>query len=473
VDPLPDTTVALGQTLTVTAAAQDSVEGRRITYGLRPGAPAGARIDPETGVFSWTPTEGGTFIVTVEAADDGSPPLLDTRSFTVRVTPALPTVTVGDAGGVYSGSGFAATASVTGVGGVIVASDGPSPIDAAALTYTYYRIADGQIEPGSVSDRATVNAGTYGVVAHYGGSVSYLPADSALVAFTIARATPLVSVTGGEFAYDGQAHDATGSVTGVNGEALGTPTLSCKDAGGQAVSHPVNLGTYAVTASYAGSANYVPASATATLTIANTAPVFSGLSSPTITLGTASVTLSGRLAAGDHVPVGAVVSVTVKGLSAQAATVRADGSFAATFTTRSLAAGAYAIAFSYAGGGSWKAATGAGTLSVTYGAVLIGPAVRGLPHGTQGPLLIRLTDAGGHNVGSAATAVTAVGIAPASNPTAIQPPTPAPTMPSARLLFVSGSYEYLLSTRMTPGWYLFYFRVQGDPLLHSVLFQLT
>jgi hypothetical protein len=41
----------------------------------------------------------------------------------------------------------------------------------------------------------------------------------------INKANATVNVTGGTFTYDGNAHPATGTVTGVGGANLGTPTF--------------------------------------------------------------------------------------------------------------------------------------------------------------------------------------------------------------------------------------------------------
>jgi hypothetical protein len=58
-----------------------------LTYSLAAGAPAGASITP-AGVFSWTPTEAqgpGTYNITVQVTDSGTPPLSDRKTFTVTV----------------------------------------------------------------------------------------------------------------------------------------------------------------------------------------------------------------------------------------------------------------------------------------------------------------------------------------------------------------------------------------------------
>ena len=83
------------------------------------------------------------------------------------------------------------------------------------------------------------------------------------------KATPTVHVAGGSFAYDEHSHAATGSVTGVNGENLGTSTFtySFTDDNGNVITSttpPTDPGYYSVTASFAGNDNYLPASRTTT-----------------------------------------------------------------------------------------------------------------------------------------------------------------------------------------------------------------
>ncbi|MEX2559756.1 MAG: ELWxxDGT repeat protein [Pirellulales bacterium] len=59
-----------------------------VTFSLDPGAPEGAAIDPETGVFTWTPAAEhgpGAYIVTVRVTDEGTPPVSTTQTFLVTV----------------------------------------------------------------------------------------------------------------------------------------------------------------------------------------------------------------------------------------------------------------------------------------------------------------------------------------------------------------------------------------------------
>ncbi len=75
-------------TLRVTLSATDpDVLGSTLTY-LLVSAPAGAQLNAETGVLTWTPTEAqgpSTNTITVAVVDDGVPPLGATNSFTVIV----------------------------------------------------------------------------------------------------------------------------------------------------------------------------------------------------------------------------------------------------------------------------------------------------------------------------------------------------------------------------------------------------
>jgi subtilisin family serine protease len=77
-----------GSELTFTSTAtDDDLPANTLTFSLI-GAPAGATINPATGAFSWSPTEGegpGSFPVTVRVTDNGSPALSDEETITISV----------------------------------------------------------------------------------------------------------------------------------------------------------------------------------------------------------------------------------------------------------------------------------------------------------------------------------------------------------------------------------------------------
>jgi hypothetical protein len=86
---IPDQTVNEGSLLTFTITATDpETPAQTLVFSLDPGAPAGAGVDPNTGIFTWTPTEAqgpSTNLITARVTDNGSPPLSDARMFTVVV----------------------------------------------------------------------------------------------------------------------------------------------------------------------------------------------------------------------------------------------------------------------------------------------------------------------------------------------------------------------------------------------------
>jgi parallel beta-helix repeat protein len=85
--PIPPQSVNFGQTLTFTASAtdQDRVPTQTLTFTLTD-APAGAAIDPATGVFTWTPTAAQAkqnYSFTVKVTDNGSPAMSDEQLVTI------------------------------------------------------------------------------------------------------------------------------------------------------------------------------------------------------------------------------------------------------------------------------------------------------------------------------------------------------------------------------------------------------
>ncbi|MGE5612038.1 MAG: tandem-95 repeat protein, partial [Bacillota bacterium] len=75
-----------GDTLTFTATGHDVDAGQALVYSLV-NAPAGATIDPATGVFSWTPgyEAAGSYQFNVVVADSGAPSQAASRAVTVTI----------------------------------------------------------------------------------------------------------------------------------------------------------------------------------------------------------------------------------------------------------------------------------------------------------------------------------------------------------------------------------------------------
>jgi hypothetical protein len=176
----------------------------------------------------------------------------DSKTYTIsKATPAV-TATATDA--IYDGSPYAgASGSATGI-------KGESLTPAVTLRYA----GTGGTTYGS-STTAPTDAGTYSVRVSFVGNGNYV-AGGANAAFTINKAdsTTTVTVAGGEsFTYDGNAHPAVVSVSGVGGLNLTpAPVYSCGHA-------PINVADSGCTASYnyTGDANHNPGSDSKTYTI--------------------------------------------------------------------------------------------------------------------------------------------------------------------------------------------------------------
>jgi hypothetical protein len=85
-----DREIERGTALSFTATATDTdVPADGLRFTLAAGAPAGAAIDRDTGLFSWTPDAGltpGVFSVTVLVTDNATRPLSDSETFAIAVT---------------------------------------------------------------------------------------------------------------------------------------------------------------------------------------------------------------------------------------------------------------------------------------------------------------------------------------------------------------------------------------------------
>ena len=87
--------VTAGSQLQLTVVAHDTFPGTPLTFSLAPGAPGNASINPTTGVFTWTPVIPQTTTFTVRVADNSTPPLVTTQTFTVMVHGLKPVVSAG------------------------------------------------------------------------------------------------------------------------------------------------------------------------------------------------------------------------------------------------------------------------------------------------------------------------------------------------------------------------------------------
>jgi hypothetical protein len=89
IDPIPDVAALAGTPVTVVVTANATSPGDQLVYSLDPGAPAGAKINPSTGVFTWQIPESepvGEYDVTV--SDSSRPPASLAKSMRIMVASA-------------------------------------------------------------------------------------------------------------------------------------------------------------------------------------------------------------------------------------------------------------------------------------------------------------------------------------------------------------------------------------------------
>jgi O-glycosyl hydrolase len=92
--PVSDVTVGAGVMVTLTNSASDpDLPVQTLTFSLLGGSPVNSSLNASNGIFTWRPLvsqAGTTNPVTVTVADNGSPSLSATNSFTVAVSPLNP-----------------------------------------------------------------------------------------------------------------------------------------------------------------------------------------------------------------------------------------------------------------------------------------------------------------------------------------------------------------------------------------------
>jgi ELWxxDGT repeat protein len=96
--PIPTESVTVGETLTLNLSPYASDLNNPplpLTYSLTGTVPAGASVDPTSGVLTWTPASNqaiGLTTLTLIVSDNNAPPLTASESFTVNVEPVEPPV---------------------------------------------------------------------------------------------------------------------------------------------------------------------------------------------------------------------------------------------------------------------------------------------------------------------------------------------------------------------------------------------
>jgi hypothetical protein len=249
---VPITITKASSSTTVTCPASVTYTGTAITpcsvavtganLSLTPAADYTNNINVGTATASYT--------YAGDANHDGSS---DSKNF--QITKASATISVTPYSVIYDGNSHTATGTATGVNG-----ESLSGLDLSGTTHT--------------------SAGTYNgdgwtftdVTGNYNNT-------SGTVNDSISQASASITVNGYTGVYDGSAHGATGSATGVNGENL----TSLLNLGASFTNVPGGTAHW----TFAGNTNYAPASGDATITISKATPVITWNNPADIVYGTA------------------------------------------------------------------------------------------------------------------------------------------------------------------------------------------
>lgn len=154
-------------------------------------------------------------------------------SFTIDKATSTTTVTFEVGSYVYCGTAFTAMATATGAGGLSVS--------VTPVTYS--------------GDCVNVTAGGCSASATYAGDVNHYPSPTGQASIMITPATPTITVTGGNYAYDGNPHPATGVAKGINNLMVSGTFGFAYTPGGASV--PTIPGAYSALGTFTStSANY-------------------------------------------------------------------------------------------------------------------------------------------------------------------------------------------------------------------------
>ncbi len=327
------------------------------------------------------PASTTPYPITYSYAAAGNYTAATDRSTSLTVNAPAPTTTALTSS--LNPSSFGASVTFTGT----VASQNGTPTGSVFFYDGQTQLGSAVLSGGSAKFATTsLSIGTHAITAAYdGGNTSFARSTSAVLTQTVNKLatvfsglspsqtvgyeTPSLILKGTISAPNNTYPPTTESVQVTIGGVNGTAGIG--QSGAFWVSFPtasLAVGTYPITYSYVGDANFAPVSdSSTTLTIGKTTPVFSNLTpSQTIKAGMSPVQLSGKLTQGTAIATGSV-SISINGQSTPA-TISSDGTFSMSVNTSAIPGSAtpFQITYSYAGNTNFNPASDSSTtLTVT------------------------------------------------------------------------------------------------------------
>lgn len=318
-------------------------------------------------------------------------------------------------------------------------------------------------------------AGTLLEVGPHTLNVSFTPTDTAnyvspvfsTVTINVVKADPVITWMPGAYTYGNplSAAQLNASATGVDGNSL-AGTFVYNPAAGTVLNAGDN--TLTVTFTPNDTTHYNSATKSVTLNAAKADAVFSNLSSPSIIIGTASTTISGKLSLGTLYPTGSVL-ITVNGVTQSAAISSTNGTFSSTFATSALVPPSYTISFNYPGDANFNAASATSTLSVHYSVAGTKVSAGNNGAGTI-PFRVTVSNASGTNLGSNSLKVVAYGVQLVGS-TTWQPAVSNGNQGPVFDFQNNGTYMFTLKTNgLAAGNYVFGYTVGADTTIYTISF---
>lgn len=352
---LPPGTFGASYSQTITASGGTASYSYQVTAGA---LPSGLSLSLG-GLLTGTPVASGSFPFTVTATDSstGTGPYAGSSNYTLTISKAAATVTLGNLAQAYTGSPLAATATTTPAG--------------LAVTLTYNGSASAPIAVGRYTVLATVNDPNY--------------TGTATGTLVINPASQTISFSSSTLAY------ASGVTFGVTPLPLSATSTSGLSVTFSLVSGPANLsgniltitgaGSVVIAANQAGNSDYSAApQLTETITVNQALPAAALVSSINPVLVQNGITLTATITSGAGMPTGTVTFVD--GTTPIGTGILVGG--VATLNTSSLAVGTHSISVVYGGDQNFMAVTSSPLTELVedFSFNISAPAVTVLPGGT-------------------------------------------------------------------------------------------
>jgi len=353
--------ISFGQTasIAVTVSSATATPSGSVTLTVGSGTPITQQLVSGVATFSVPGLSAANYALTASYAGQSNF-VASSATGTLAVSPAVTTTSISSASSVS----FGQVASVA----VTVSSPTGTPTGSVTLTVGSGTPVTQALVSGTASfSLSGLSAGTYSLTASYAAQGNFV-ASSATSTLVVSPASTTTSITSAPSISFGQIASVAVTVSSSAGTPSGAVTLTVGSgtpvtqqlvSGVATFSLPgLSVGTYSLTASYAGPGNYAASSGSGTLVV-NPATTTTTLVANRITFGNDAI-VSVTLASAGGQPAGTVALSINSGAPITQPLV----SGVATFDIPGLAAGQYSLKATYSAQGNFASSQASQTLTV-------------------------------------------------------------------------------------------------------------